>query len=210
MKKLVIVGAGGFGRELLQWCKDINKVTFTWEIKGFIDDDLNALDNYESDFSVIGKISDYSPSFDEEFALAIAVPQTKEKIVTMLKSKGAQFATVIHPTVLISDFTTYGEGLIMYPGATLNANTVIGDFVTILGSGIGHDAIVEDYATISSYCGISGHTHIGKRAFLASHVIIPPSKSVGDDAYVGAGSVVVRNVPKGKRVFGNPAKIMDV
>ena len=97
----------------------------------------------------------------------------------------------------------------MYPGSCIGPNCIVGDYVTLL-SGLGHDVVVEDYSTISSLCGISGHVHIGKRVFVAGNAVIVPSRIVGDDAYVGAGSVVIRNVPAGKKVFGNPAKILDV
>ncbi len=79
MKDLIIVGAGGFGRELLQWCKDINKQQPTWKLKGFIDDNSKALDGYECDYNVIGSIKDWKPSDNEEFALAVAEPHLKEK-----------------------------------------------------------------------------------------------------------------------------------
>lgn len=80
MKKLFIIGAGGFGRELLQWVKDINKIEATWDVQGFIDDDLNALDGVECDYPVVGKLSDCQPKKDEYYALAIANPATKEKL----------------------------------------------------------------------------------------------------------------------------------
>lgn len=209
MKELVIVGAGGFGRELLQWCKDINRISAIWQIKGFIDDNINALSAYDCDYKIVGSIQKWKPQCNEVFALGIAEPHVKERVVQLLKSKGATFTDVIHPHAEISEFVIRGEGLVMYPGASLNVNTKVGDYVTILASGIGHDAIVDDYATISSYCGITRGVHIGKRAFLADHSTILPEHSVGDDAYVGAGSVVVRNIPNGKRVFGNPAKQID-
>ncbi len=210
MKNIIIVGAGGFGRELLQWIKDINDVKPTWQIKGFIDDNLSALNGIECDYKIIGKISTWQPTEDEVFAIAIAEPHIKEKVVKSMLAKGAEFTSVIHPTAKISAFCRYGKGLVMYPYSGMPPNCSVGDFVTILTSWLGHDVVVEDYVTISSNCGVTGHVHIGKRAFLASHVIIPPSKKVGADAYVGAGSVVIRNVPAGKKVFGNPAKIIDL
>ena len=210
MKDLIIVGAGGFARELLQWIKDINIVNPTWNIKGFIDDDLKALEGKACDYSVIGTITDWIPKENEVFALAIASPKTKEIIANKMKAKGAQFADIIHPKAEVCDFSEHGEGIVMYPGASLNPNSKVGNFVTILSSGIPHDAVVEDYATISSFCGLTREVHIGKRAYLADHVCILPGHSVGDDAYVGMGSVVVRNVKAGKKVFGNPAKNIDI
>jgi sugar O-acyltransferase (sialic acid O-acetyltransferase NeuD family) len=210
LKELYIVGAGGFGRELLQWVKDINAVQEKWIIKGFLDDNLNALDEYVCDYKVVGKILDYTPKENEELALGIAEPHIKEKLVKMLMDKGAKFATVIHPSARICEFCEYGEGLVMYPNSAIGPNCKVGNYVTLLSSGLGHDAEVDDFVTICSYCGVSGHVKIGKRSFIASHVVLPPSKKVGEDAYVGAGSVVVRNVRAGKKVFGNPAREIDL
>ena len=209
MKDLIIVGAGGFGRELLQWIKDINAVKSTWNIKGFIDDNENALDGKACDYKVIGTISNWIPSDNEVFALAIADPRTKELVVTKLKERDAQFVDVIHPKAEICEFSEHGEGIVMYPYSSLNPNSKTGNFVTLLSTGIPHDAVVEDFATISSFCGLTRGVHIGKRAFLADHVCILPERHVGDDAYVGMGSVVIRSVDTGKKVFGNPAKIID-
>ena len=112
MKKILIVGAGGFGRELLQWIKDINAEKPTWEIGGFLDDNLQALDGVEIDYPVVGTISDWQPKDDEVFALAMGKPQLKRMVVEKLKSRGAHFAAVIHPTALVSPFAHYGEGQI--------------------------------------------------------------------------------------------------
>ncbi|MEK5256448.1 acetyltransferase [Paenibacillus sp. FSL F4-0125] len=206
MKDLIIVGAGGFGRELLQWIKDINKVNKTWTIKGFIDDNSNALADLQCDYKVIGSIKEWEPNYNEVYACAIANPGIKENVVASLKSKGASFESIIHPKAIIGDHNRIGEGLIAYPNSCITANVVIGDFVTLLSSGIGHDAIVGDYSTISSYCDITGGVKIGKRVFLGSHVTIVPGRKIGDDAFLGAGSVVVTHIKEKTKVMGNPAK----
>ncbi len=206
MKELIIVGAGGFGRELLQWVKDINRMQTKWLIKGFIDDNLNALDGKECDYKIIGSIQDWKPKETEVYACAIANPRIKEAIVNLIKSKGATFESVIHPTAVIGKYNRIGEGLVAYPNSCITTNTKIGDYVTLLSSGIGHDAVVGDYSTISSYCDITGGVQLGKKVFLGSHVTIIPGRKVGDDAYVGAGSVVIKNVKPNIKVMGNPAK----
>ena len=209
MKDIIIVGAGGFGRELLQWIKDINRINPTWTIKGFIDDNLDALNSFACDYNVIGSISNWIPHDNEVFALAIANPITKEKVVSELKSRGAKFTSVIRPTAFISEFAQVGEGIVMYPNSGINVNTRVGDFVTFLSSGLGHDAEIGDYSTISSYCDITGGVKLGKRVFLGSHVTIVPKRKIGDDAYVAAGSVVMTNIRAGNHVMGNPAHKMD-
>jgi sugar O-acyltransferase (sialic acid O-acetyltransferase NeuD family) len=209
MKELIIVGAGGFGRELLQWVKDINEVEHKWHIKGFIDDNLKALDNIECDYKVIGRIKDWQPSENEVFALAIADPKTKEKVVSSLTARGATFETIIHPRARVGSFNKIGKGVVLYPRAGLTVNIKIGDFVTILSSGIGHDVTIDDYSTISSHCGINGNVQIGKRVFVGSNAVIVPSRKIGDDAFIGAGSVVISHIKQGVKVLGNPAKKIE-
>jgi len=206
MKDLIIVGAGGFGRELLQWVKDINSINKKWMIKGFIDDNPSALAGLECDYAVIGSIKDWQPNNNEVFACAIAKPSIKEKVVTSLKLKGASFDSIIHPTSVIGDHNKIGEGLVAYPNSFISTNTTIGDFVTLLCSSIGHDAEVADYSTISSFCDITGGVNIGRRVFLGSHVTIIPGRKIGEDAFLGAGSVVVTHVKEKTKVMGNPAK----
>lgn len=209
MKDLYIVGAGGCGREVLQWCKDINKNKETWNIRGFLDDDPTALDAYECDYRIAGSISEWTPKKNQVFALAIAGPETKRRVVELLEGKGAEFVSVIHPRALISDYTKIGKGAVIYPGARMSPNSSIGDYVTLLDTGIGHDAVVEDYAVISAGCAIMRSVYIGAGAFIGANAVLMPGIKVGNSAYVGAGSVVVRHVRDGYRVFGNPAKKLE-
>ena len=208
MNKIYIVGAGGFGRELLWWIKDINKVKPTWEIAGFLDDDPHALDAYECDYGVVGSINDWEPREDEEFALALGSPALKRKIVSILKAKGAKFATVIHPTAMLSEFAHHGEGFIMFPYSKLSANSKVGDFVTLLSSPIGHDTLIGDYSVISGNCSVVRNVVIGQDVFLAAGVCIAQDVHIGDGAYLGLGCVVLKDVKPGDTMFGNPARPM--
>ena len=208
MKKIYIVGAGGLGREVLWWIKDINKVKPTWEIAGFLDDNPHALDDCECDYPIVGSIRDKVPKEDEEFALAVASPALKRKIVGILKARGAKFAMIVHPTAMLSEFAHYGEGLILFPYSKLSVNSTVGDFVTILSSPIGHDTVIGDYSVISGNCNIIRNVTIGKNVFLAAGVCIAQDIHVGDDAYIGLGSVILKDVKPGTTVFGNPARVV--
>lgn len=208
MKKIIILGAGGFGRELLQWIKDINAVKPTWEIAGFLDDNLHALDGYAHDTEITGTIKDWQPSADEEFALAFGSPELKRKIVAIMKEKGAHFATIIHPTAMLSEFAEYGEGFIMFPYSKLSCNSRVGDFVTLLSTPIGHDTVIGDYSVISGGCNIVRNVTIGKDVFVAAGVCVAQDITIGDGAYLGMGSVVLKDVPPEMKTFGNPARIM--
>ncbi len=210
LKKIIIIGAGGFGRELLQWIKDINNIQSTWEIAGFLDDNKNALDNVACDYQVIGTITDWIPKEDEEFVLALGSPKLKRKIVSCMKQKGAKFATVIHPTAIISEFAEHGEGLVMFPYSKLSCNSVVGDFVTLLSSGIGHDVQIGDFTTISGMCSILRNVIIGEDVFIAAGVSVAQDVTIGNQCYLGLGSVVLKNIPEMTKTFGNPARVVPI
>lgn len=206
MKDLYIIGAGGCGREVLQWCKDINKVEETWNIRGFLDDNPGALDGFECDYTVKGAIAEWNPGENEVFAMAIANPEAKQQIVQRFEEKGGRFVSIIHPRALISDHTHIGKGSIIYPGGRMSPNSSIGDYVTLLDTAIGHDAVVEDFATVSSYCAVTRAVRICEKAFIGASAVLLPDIRIGSSAYVGAGSVVIKDVRENCKVFGNPAR----
>ena len=203
MKDLIIVGAGGFGREVLYMAKDINRVQQTWNILGFIDDNPHSLDGIPCDYKIIGSVSDWEPTPNQYFAMGIAQPKTKEIIAVKLKAKGAKFATLISPRAYILDFFKFGEGCII--NGSIGDNVTLGNFVHIAGSMIGQDTVIEDYSTTTGYANIAT-AHIGKRVFIGSHAAIIGHRHIGDDAMICAGSIVFNNVKSGVKVMGYPAK----
>lgn len=210
MKNLVIVGASGFGREILQWVKDCNANGESWEVKGFIDDNLDALNTYPCDKKIIGSITSYDILDDDYFVVAIAIPAIKKRIVEDLKLRGAKFAAIIHPTAIVGDYCSLGEGIVITPRAKISPNVTIGNFVTILGSAVGHDAVLSDYCTITGNCSVNGHVHLGEGVFVGSNACIAPGKKIGAWAYVGMGSMVISNVKPDTKVMGNPAKRINI
>ena len=203
MKDLIIVCAGGFGREVYYMAKSIGK----WNIKGFIDDNPHALDGVNIALPIIGTIKDWMPSENEVFALGVSNPKTKEAIIKIMKAKGAMFETLIAPHSRIIETTTIGEGCII--SGSVGDCVKIGNFVNIMGSMIGQDSTIEDYSTTTGYTNIVC-AHLGKRVFVGSHAVVLNGKKVGDDAIVCAGSICFSNVKAGTKVFGNPAKRMKL
>ena len=134
MKDLIIVGAGGFGREAYILAKRINEQNPQWNIKGFINDIPDALDGIKIDLKIIGTIKDWQPSENEVFAMGISSPAGKEKVANILKSKGANFVSLIHPAALIGDYVEFGEGCIVGGRSSVGSCTKIGNFVHIAGS----------------------------------------------------------------------------
>ena len=210
MKDVIIVGAGGFGREVVQIINDNNKIKREYNILGFIDDNANALNGKKCNYAILDSISSHSPKSECIYICAIANPLLKEKIMLQLKQNGAKFESLIHHTASVSEYASLGEGLVAYPNSWIGADAIIGDFVTLLSSNIGHDAQVGSFTTISSNCDLTREVNIGKRCFLGSSVSIIPERKIGDDVYICAGSVVFTNVKEGRKVMGYPAKRVNL
>lgn len=207
MKDLIIVGAGGFGREAYYIAKAINAVSTQWNIKGFINDIPVDLKKVKIDLPILGTIKDWQPSENEVFAMGISSPAGKEKVVNILKTRGACFVTLIDPRARISEHVTFGEGCVVGGGSSIGDCANIGDFVHIAGSAIGQDRLIGEYSTTTAFTNVATG-NIGRRVFVSSHAVI--LKDVGDDAFVAAGSIVMSKVKPGTRVMGCPAKKMEI
>lgn len=206
MQDVIIVGASGFGREVLELVESINRLKPTWNVLGFIDDNLRALDGYALNCKVLGTIKDWRPSGDEKYVLAIAAPRVKEKLVPELKARGAKFATIIAPTAMIGGRSTVGEGVVMFSDVGISVDVTIGDFVFLNGQvGIGHDAVVGDYCTFGPRVSISGATKIGKCVNVGAAASTYPGITVGDYATIGMNSAAIRRVKPNTTVMGVPA-----
>lgn len=209
MQDVIIVGAGGFGREVLETIESINRIQPTWNVLGFIDDNLAALDGFELKYGVLGTVRDWRPSDDEEYVLAVAAPRTKEKLVPMLKARGAKFATIIAPTSTIGDRTAVGEGVVMFGGVGVSVDVTIGDFVFFNAlDGIGHDVSIGDYCTFGPKVCISGATKIGRCVNVGALASTYPGITVGDYATIGMNSAAIRRVKPNSTVIGVPAKTL--
>ena len=210
MKKLLIVGAGGFGREIYAWAKQHLDCGRIWEIAGFLDDDLSALNAFNYPAKIIGTVEGHQPTAEEIFVCAIGVPAIKKKVCQKLLSRSAVFIAFAHPSLILGENVELGCGVILCPRVTLTSDISIGSFVTVnCHSTVGHDAVIGDWSTISAHCDLTGHTTLGEGVFFGSGARIIPGKSVGDGAVVGAGAVVIRSVGTGEKVFGNPARVFD-
>ena len=209
MTDLIIVGASGFGREILAVIEMINSTKPTWNVLGFIDDNLNALDNFPLDYNVLGTIKEWKPTGNEKYVIAIASPKIKEKIVRSLKERGAKFATIIAPTATVGDRTTVGEGVVMFGGVGISVDVTIGDFVFFNAlDGIGHDAVIGYYCTFGPKVCISGKTVIGKCVNVGALASTYPGVIVEDYATIGMNSCAIRKVKSGTTVIGVPAKTL--
>ena len=156
---------------------------------------------------LLAKIEDYVPQENDVFACTIGTPSVKRKLIEILTSKGAIFVNIIHPSALImSDLSVYA-GLVIAPFSYISNNVILANYVLInVAATLGHDVNVGEYTSICAHCDLTGHVKVGKEVFVGSSACVIPGKVIGDNAVIGAGSAVMRNVPAGMTVVGVPAK----
>ena len=208
MKRLIIVGAGGFGRELYAWAGQHPDCGGAWELAGFLDDNPDALAAFGR-FAPVHTLAGHKPSADNVYLAGLGMPLLKEKLVAPLIAAGAEFLTFIHPQALVGARVKLGKGVVVCPGAILSVDIYIGDFAMVnLNCTIGHDASLGPWTSLSAQCDITGHVRVADRVFMGSRASVIPEKSVGSRSIVGAGAVVVRDAPPGVTVVGIPARIL--
>lgn len=206
MEPIVIIGAGGFGREIHALIEDINRETPTWEFLGFADDDLAALDALDR-YTPVCWPTDELPIADcRNYVCAVGNPTTRKVIVDRLADKALTWPTLIHPTAAIGPGSVIGVGGILCRNAVVTVDIKLGNHVHLnVAATIGHDAQVGDFCTLSGHVDICGAATLGEGVFLGSHASVMPKAKVGEWARVGASSVVLRTVRAGTTVFGVPA-----
>jgi len=203
---IVIVGAGGFGREVYQWAKDSfdNK---EYRIKGFISNDPDDLKGFNIEVGILGSDDDYKINENDRFLLAVGNIDAKKQIVRNYKKRGGQFITLIHKTAVVATNARIGEGVIICPFATVSDSVVLDDFVMLnFYSSSGQDSKIGKYSILSPYSTTNGFVILEDEVFLGTHSTVSGYKKVGHRSMVSANSVAMYDVPSRTFVYGVPGK----
>ncbi len=207
-KEILIFGAGGFGREVAWLIEDINKLELTWNISGYIDNSSEKRNQLVNGYKVLGD-SSIIKNLDKIIDVTVAVgdPKARIAVVDELVNPFVKFPILIHPSVIMSKKVQIGFGTIICAGSIFTTDIKIGQHVIVnLDCTIGHDAIIDDYCTLSPSVNISGNVTIGKAAFIGTGAHLINNVSVGENTVIGAGAVVTNNIPSNCTAVGIPAK----
>lgn len=208
MKNLVIIGAGGMGRTVYDIVRESIGYGIEFKVKGFIDDNISALDGFTGYPPLLGTISDYLPEPDDVFTFSIGGISRKDCIQKM-QEREVEFINIIHKTARVGTGVTLGCGNIIGAFTSLGANCRIGNYNMIQSyTVIGHDATVGDFNRIDTHVTCVGGIQIGNETTVHTSAVINHKVIVEDKAHIGACSFVIRKVKSGTTVFGNPAKTL--
>lgn len=206
-KRILIVGAGGFGREVLQWARDAWP-DWTDRLAGFLSADPHALDGFDQSLAILDSPEHYRPAPGDFLLLAIGVPYVRRQVAESLLCRGGEFLTLVHPTAILASSARIGTGAIVCPYAIASDTSHIEDFVLInYHASLGHDAVAGGFSVLSPYATLGGRACIGEDVFLGLHASIGPGRVVGNRSKVSANSCVLTHVPADSMVFGVPGRV---
>jgi sugar O-acyltransferase (sialic acid O-acetyltransferase NeuD family) len=204
MLELIIVGAGGFGREVYHWARQAFSPR-DYRLKGFLSRDRRELEPFQIPVPVLGDPDEYQPEPNDRFLFAIGLIDIKRQVIETLVGKGARFVSLVHPTALVADTARIGQGVIICPFATVSDQVELGDYVMLnFYASCGHDARVGAYSILSPYATLNGFSVLAEEVFLGTHATVTASRRVGARSKVSANSLVMHDVAPRTLVYGVP------
>lgn len=209
-KQFVVIGAGGFGQEVIWAARNVNTKHPTFDIIGYCDDDRSKAGQEIYGQHVLGSVEevDGTMSVKPAFVCAIGNNAQRAEVVRRAVKLGWIPVTVIDPSVIVAEGVTVGEGTYVGAGTTLSPYATIGDHVIINHQcSIGHNSVLENFVQVSPGGRVSGGSVLKEGAFLASNAVVAPGRSVGRYATVGACSFAMTDIPDAVTAIGIPARI---
>ena len=209
--KLVIVGAGGLGREVLATVRACNEVRKQWNVLGFLDSNPHLVGREVAGLHVLGGDDWCLKNNDSSlrFFCAIGNSQGRARVVEKLSTMKCTFASVIHPAVRIPPSVEFGAGTVIMAGTQFTTDAKIGAHCIIyMNCSITHDVDVSDFCLIPSGCNLSGGVVLETGVQLGTGVSILPGRRIGEWAKIGAGSVVTNDLPARSTSVGVPCRVI--
>lgn len=210
MTKLLILGAAGTARDVIDWLPSLAAAGHPYECIGLLDDDPAKAGTDVNGFRVLGALDQAHRWRDVRVVNALGGPKSFRARTEMVARSGVpveRFETLIHPLASVSPRASIGAGALIYPFAFVGPDVTLGAHVTVLShSAINHDGRVGLGSILASHVALAGSVSIGECCYLGMRAAVIQGATVGDGALVGMGSVVIGDVAPGATVAGNPAR----
>jgi sugar O-acyltransferase (sialic acid O-acetyltransferase NeuD family) len=206
MKNLVIIGAGGFAREMF----DLANVCFAndpnFKVKGFLSDGPSNIEEMGYP-PVLSKVAEYEIQPGDVFFCAIGKLADRKKTVEIILNKGGEFINLIHPTAILSPSVKLGMGVGIKSFCVLASDVTIENFTFLQSSVImGHDVHIGNFCQVNSFAFFAGFVRVHDLVSVNAGAKLIQNVVVEEESVVGMGSVVLNKVKKGTTVFGVPAR----
>lgn len=207
MEHIAIVGAGGFGREIVTVLDHDDSRDDRPTIR-FFDDGRPDVDRLERlGLALEGTVDDLAARTDLRYLIGIGTGTVRQRIDVALRRAGLSATNAVHRHSTIGRDVEMGDGHVLCAGSVLTTNIRAGRHLHMnICAAIGHDCSIGDYVTVSPAVTISGGVTVGDRAFLGTNSVVLPGLQLGSDCTIGSGAVVTKDVAPGETVVGVPAR----
>lgn len=210
---IVIFGAGGFAREVLQIILDINlqsPLTPIWNPIGFIVDPAFIDVEPVHGLPILGTFEWLAAHPSIQIVIAVGCSAARRRIAASVMSACSNsFATLVHPRAWVGRRVKIGQGSVICAGSQVTTDIDIGQHVHVnIGCTIGHDAVLSDFVTLNPGVNVSGNVVLGVGVEVGTGSIFIPHTSAGGWSIVGAGSVVTKPLGANLTVVGAPARVI--
>lgn len=208
MDKLIVIGAGGLGQEVLWAARRQNTCRPVFDILGFCDDDPAKRGQLCQGYPVLGTPEEAAAGLTSVvFVCGIGSNETRETLVGRAHRLGWSPGVVVDPSVVVADGAAVGPGSYIGAGSILSPSAKIGAHVIVNHHcSIGHDSVLEDFVQISPGGRVSGASVVARGALLGSNAVVAPMRRVGRNAVLAAGSFAMKDIPDGVTAIGVPAR----
>lgn len=206
---LVVVGAGGHGREAVDIVDAVNAVSPTYRLLGFLDDGREAGSRAEpTEHEVLGGV-DALTALDAAYVLAVGLPGVRRSVARQLDGRGRGPVSLIHPTATVGSHVRTGPGLLMAAGSRITHAVTVGEHVHLnVNASVSHDCTLGSFVTITPGAHLSGNVDVGDGVWFGIGAVARQGVRIEDDVTVGAGAVVIDDLPAGCTAVGVPARPM--
>ncbi len=201
----IIVGAGGFGREVA-WLA--TEALTPCKVLGFLDDRSDIPAAELGGYALLGNVDSWQDFPATQFVIAIGNPRVRRKVVQRMEAQGKPFfGILVHNSCMFGPKCRFEDGAIVCAGCILTTNIRIGSHAIVnIGSTVGHDVDIGNYVTIAPNVSISGCVSLADGVEIGTAAAIRQGISVGKGAMLGMGSTLTKNIPDNHFYFGVPAK----
>lgn len=215
IQAIVIIGAGGHGKELASYLKDLEKAGSGIQLAGFVDENKT-----KGDFSgskILGNFEDFKKYIqtDPELIFYITAAGDNQlrigfvKKIEALNAKSLKPWALQHPKALIGDCVSIGEGTCLCPGSVITTDVNIGKHCIVnVGASVSHDAVIGDFVNLNPGVRICGNVEIGRGSYIGAGATVIDKIKIGENVIVGAGAVVTQDIPDHVTAVGVPARVI--